>query len=136
MNFLKEIQDRLRKFSALRQRQREQMGEGVTTRRQAKLAQTSEPVKNEQLEPESEPMEADEPDVGPMEADEPDVGPQSSSLSVTESEMQPELEKEEPSANITEPTHSLFNEETLIAQNESLEAYAVKVFFKRQKRFQ
>lgn len=138
MNFLKDIRERFRKYSALRRQQSEQQGEGVLTRRQAKLAVSTQLSKNEQ-----DLNEASQPESAPMEVDESDAGQEGSeSLNVTDNEIPVVLDQNEPEQNeplqasVSEPNDSLFNQETLVAENQSLEAYVIKVFFKRQKRFQ
>jgi len=130
MNYLQDIQSRFRRYAELRrQQQHEQTGEGVVTRKQAKLAAKAEPEPApkvaspapelvQRMEQDSEPES-----VNVAEHQHPEAVSDGDKSEIDEGEL-------------PEPEDKLFNDETLVAENESLQAYVVKVFFKRQKRFE
>jgi len=134
MNYLQDIQTRFRRYAELRRLQQQQTGEGVVTRKQAKL--------EDQAVPEPAPKVPELPEL--VERTEPEAPPEPLNIAEEAEDQLPEAitngeksETEEGEAGeSTEPPDTLFNDETLVAENESLKAYVVKVFFKRQKRFQ
>lgn len=127
MNF-KLAREKFRQFADFRrQQEREQIGEGVVTRKQAKLAE-SVPTETSLKLP--EPAHKDESDNEQVQEQQ---IPHENISDDPKSDIEEVTEESKPEA---QPQDSLFNHETLVAENSALEAYVIKVFFKRQKRFQ
>jgi hypothetical protein len=114
----------------------EMYGEGVLTRKQAKL----ELLKPKPDEPETEDHSQSVNDLPETneEIDLPDnsvhVESDLDNLSVTISEKNESDEESNKTINVAHKPN-IFKEETLVAENDTLKVYAVQTFFKRQKKF-
>jgi hypothetical protein len=117
-NFRASARKRLRQFAEWRH---SQIGDGVVTRAQQR-AEAVAPPETEAAEPETEAEEFQhETSNNPLdEIEQPE----------TFNSPSPQAENE-----TNERQDILFNQETLVAENNLLEAFVVKVLFKRQKQF-
>jgi hypothetical protein len=114
----------------------EMYGEGVLTRKQAKLElskSTSEEPKNntDNISATSETDTLTPTDTLNNEQDNVNETKSQDNKSDDENNSTSENENE----NDTNPKHNLFNDETLVAENDILKVYVVKTFLKRQKKF-
>ena len=110
----------------------EQIGEGVTTRSQAQIHPEPESSRSQaQTSPEPKSnanQHFDENDVEEEIEIETEKNP-------NESDVEKEKNKNERTKKIRPDSPILYDAETLIAQNDSLQAFVVKSHFKRQIRF-
>ena len=120
----------------------EQMyGEGVLTRKQAKLELTkikSEDEKNDHDKQITDNLpETSEEDFSTPSDNEHNIENETKSQNESEDETKTksETETETETENDTNQKVNLFNDETLVAENDILKVYVVKTFLKRQKKF-
>jgi hypothetical protein len=102
----------------------EQIGDGVTTRQQTKL-NTANPDSNDKMDAEKNNL----PTENSVNENLDQENSENQNITNSENIGEPKKKKIRPNSPI------LFDSETLVAENESLEAYVVKSYLKRQIRF-
>ena len=107
-----------------------QSGSGVVTRKQAKLNLAAEP---EEKKKENDENLDEQMDVSTIE--EPKKRNEKSDIKESAKDQVEKVEQNETPQNRPD-SPVIFNSSTLVAQNDSLEAYVVKSYLKRQLKFQ
>lgn len=107
----------------------EMYGEGVLTRRQAKIDANAAPAPKS---PEPEPKEPEPPEPEPPE---PEPKPPEPELEERSKTPSPNEGEEDDWEDVEEDPDNIFNKESLVAENNVLQVYVIKTFFKRQKKF-
>lgn len=103
-----------------------QSGDGVTTRRQAAAAALQQPLEQQQQQQEQEETTENIADTNENS----EVENREGSLENLEESNEGETNEE-----ITANEDDLFHKETLVAENDLVEVYIIKDYFKRQKIF-